>query len=1079
MNYFLTLVATLITFLASANENWMRYSAISPDGKSIAFCYQGDIFTVDVIGGTARQITSNAAHDFMPVWSNDSKNIAFASNRYGNFDVFIVPEKGGSPTRLTYHSSNDFPNDFSADNTHVIFTSARLDSKTSVQFPYGLLSEIYSVPLAGGREKMEKTIPAEAINVSSDGNFWIFQDLKGYEDPWRKHQESSVARDIILFDVKNDNYKQLTDWKGEDRNPIFIDNQNFYFLSEKSGSFNVWKGNVNGNVYEKQVTDLKAHPVRFLSMAQNGTLCFTYHGDVYTIVNGAAKKLEITIFKDNTSNESEIIPIGPNASEFAVSPDGNEVAFIQRGNVFVSSVEFGTTKQITESAGQERNVSFSPDGKKLLYAGERNNSWNIYEIKRANDSEKYFYNSTLLTETELVSNGEETFDPKYSPDGEEVAYLQNRTALNILNLKSNTSREILAGNYNYSYSDGDQYYTWAPDSKHLLVQFFEFERWNTDVGLLDASGKDKPINLTQSGYGSFMPKFSMDGQMVYYGTDKYGLRSHGSWGSQADIEAIFLTKDAYYKFTLSEEEYKLWQAQEEEAKKEADDKKDDDKSAKSKKKDKKEEEKVEVKPIKIDLDGLQDRKVRLTMYSSNLSDFIVNKDATEMFYFTNFDKGYDLWSTKFKTEETKLISKMGTAGSNLYYDKEEKSLFLDNNGAITKFDIATSAPKAVPVNGEMRLNTAAEREYMFEHAWRQVREKFYVEDLHFVDWDFYKKEYQPKLKSINNGNDFGELLSEMLGELNASHTGARYRKRSKDGDATGVLGCFYDESYDGDGLKISEIMDKSPLLLHSTKVKPGTIIEKIDGEAILKNQNYYALLNRKVGKKVLLSYRNLATKEAWSEVVTPISFWEENHLAYERWMKRCEFVVDSASNGRLGYVHIEGMDSESFRKLFDKALGKYNKKEALIIDTRFNGGGWLHDDLATFLSGKMYMQFEPRGQKNMGGEPIWKWQKPSCVLMSEGNYSDAHLFPYTYKALGIGPLIGMPVPGTGTAVWWETMIDGATVFGIPQIGMRAVDEGYLVENRELQPDILIKNDYKQFAAGLDQQLIRAVQEMLK
>jgi tricorn protease len=166
-------------------------------------------------------------------------------------------------------------------------------------------------------------------------------------------------------------------------------------------------------------------------------------------------------------------------------------------------------------------------------------------------------------------------------------------------------------------------------------------------------------------------------------------------------------------------------------------------------------------------------------------------------------------------------------------------------------------------------------------------------------------------------------------------------------------------------------------------------------------------------------------------------------------------------------------------QLFDRALGKLHTKEALVIDTRFNGGGWLHDDLATFLSGKMYMSFEPRGQKNMGGEPIWKWQKPSCVLMSEGNYSDAHLFPYTYKSLGIGKLIGMPVPGTGTAVWWERMIDGKTVFGIPQIGMRSTTEGFLVENHDLEPDIKVNNDYEKFMAGEDQQLRAAVEELLK
>jgi C-terminal processing protease CtpA/Prc len=366
---------------------------------------------------------------------------------------------------------------------------------------------------------------------------------------------------------------------------------------------------------------------------------------------------------------------------------------------------------------------------------------------------------------------------------------------------------------------------------------------------------------------------------------------------------------------------------------------------------------------------------------------------------------------------------------------------------------------------------------MFEHAWRQVREKFYVKDLHGVDWNLYKKEYTKYLPHINNGFDFAEMLSEILGELNASHTGARYRPKT-DGDQTAAFGCYFDQTYEGDGLKIAEIMPKSPLSYSSNKIVKGVIITSIDGVELKKNINYYPLLNRKAGKKVLLGLKDEKGNE-WEEIIKPISFWAQLNLAYHRWTKKCEQTVDELSNGELGYVHIEGMNSASFRELFDKALGKFHKKKALIVDTRFNGGGWLHDDLATFLSGKMYMKFEPRGQKNMGGEPIWKWQKPSCVLMSEGNYSDAHLFPFAYKSLGIGKLIGMPVPGTGTAVWWETMIDGQTTFGIPQIGMRAVNEGYLVENKELQPDIRVNNDYENMINGEDQQLKAAVAEMLK
>ena len=1060
-------LALFFSITSIAAPLWMRYPSISPDGSKIVFTYQGDIFVVSASGGTALQITSNPAIDYMPIWSNDGENIAFASNRHGNFDVFSISTKGGTPTRLTFHSANDYPYTFSNDDKKIMFGSSRLDDKNSVQFPYARLAELYSVPANGGREIQELTIAAEDVKYSPDGKSIIFHNKKGYEDPWRKHHTSSVTRDIVTYNSDSKAFTQITNWNGEDRNPIFIDADNFYFLSEKSGTFNVWKG-TKSNPYAEQITDFKTHPIRFLSKSKNNTLCFGYDGEIYTFNDGKATKVKIEIFKDRVSNQIHTKKVKGGISGYSVSPDGKEIAFIHHGEVFVTSVEYATTKRITNTPEQERNVMFSPDGKKLLYAGERNDSWNIYEASLTRKDDKHFYNATLITENVLVNNGEETFQPQYSPDGKEVAFLENRTTIRAINLKSKKIRTILGGEFNYSYTDGDQYFTWSPDSKYILAQFFEFERWTSDIGLINASGKEKPINLTQSGYAQGRGKFAMDGEMVYYSTNKYGNRSHGSWGSHSDVEAIFLTQDAYYKFTLNKEDYDNWK-EEQKAEKESDKKEEES--------DKKEEKEDEVTHIKIELKGLFDRKVRLTIHSSALGDFIVNNEATEMHYLAHFEKGFDLWKTEFKEHKTKIVTKLGSGAGGLEYDKDEKNLYYSKGGGITKLNIASGKPKGVSINSEMNINPSAERTYMFEHAWRQVREKFYVEDLHGVDWELMKKDYAKFLPHINNGFDFSEMLSELLGELNASHTGSRYRSHSN-GDQTAVFGCYFDESYTGNGIKIDEIMDKSPLIKNSDKITNGTIILAIDGQDIKKDDNYYALLNRKVGQRVLLKLKSPSGEE-WEQIVKPISLRQQNGLAYQRWIKNSEKMVDKLSDGKLGYVHITGMDSRSFRELFDRALGKLHKKEALIIDTRFNGGGWLHDDLATFLSGKMYMQFVPRGQQNMGGEPIWKWQKPSCVLMSEGNYSDAHLFPYTYKALGIGKLIGMPVPGTGTAVWWETMIDGKTVFGIPQIGMKSVTEGYLVENHELQPDIQVNNDYDKFINGIDQQLEAAVKEMLK
>lgn len=1079
MKHLVYLTLLLCSTFSFSQESWMRYPRISPDGSNIAFCYQGDIFVVPAAGGNAQQLTTNSAYDGSPVWSNDGKTIAFSSDRYGNFDVFTIPSTGGTPTRLTFNSSSDFPQAFRPNDQEIIFTSRRLDNASSIQFPTGILGEIYSVPVKGGREKMLLSVAAQNISMSNDGKKMIFQDVKGYENTWRKHQQASSSRDIVQYDIEKNEFKQLTNWIGEDRNPVFIDDNSFYFLSEKSGNSNIWKGAINGESYEEQLTDFASHPVRFLTISTNKTLCFGYHGDIYTLVKGGKPtKIPVTIHNDATSNATQIIPVTGNASEFSVSADNKEIAFVFRGDVFVTSVDYTRTKRITNTPQQERDVSFSPDGKKVIYASERSQSWDIFETERVNSAEKYFYNATLLKETPLIQDAAESFSPKYSPNGEEIAFLENRTAVYVFNLKTKQKRCVLPSEYNYSYADGDQYFTWSPDSKYLLVNFFDNNRWSTNIGLLDVSGKAKPINLTQSGYSCSSPKFAMNGEMVYYATDKYGMRSHGSWGSQSDVEAVFLTKDAYYKFTLSETDYKIWKEEEEESKKKAEEKATKDKD-KDKKSVKKSVDKADTtKSLAIDVDGLFDRKLKLTINSSFLADVIINNDATEMYYLSSVENGFDLWSTKFKENETKLISKLGNDGSVLYFDKEEKSIFFNNKGTITKFELASSVTKPISISSELNLNASAERDYMFEHAWRQAREKFYVKDMHGVDWDFYKREYAKKLPLITEPLDFSELLSELLGELNASHTGSGYR-HYKEGDQTATFGCYFDESFTGNGLKIKEIMEKSPLNLHSKKIKNGVIIEKIDGELIEKETNYFPLLNRKIGKKILVSFFNDQTAERWDEIITPISQYEENQLAYHRWIKRCEHIVDSVSNGTIGYVHVEGMDSESFREVYSKVLGKLNTRKALIVDTRFNGGGWLHDDLATFLSGSLYMQFEPRGQKNMGGDPLNKWQKPSCVLMSEGNYSDAHLFPYTYKALGIGPLIGMPVPGTGTAVWWETMIDGHTYFGIPQLGMRGIKDDFLVENHELQPDFKVNNEYNQFLSGVDQQLMKAIEEMMK
>lgn len=1065
-----------LAFAQSDTALWLRNPAISPDGKTIAFSYMGDIFTVPYAGGDATRLTVHEAYESHPVWSPDSKQIAFASHRHGNADVFIMPATGGEPERLTFHSSDDRPYSFSPDGSEVLFGAVRLDDHRSVLFPSRVLPELYGAPVSGGRTRQILTTPAEDARYSADGKFIIYHDRKGYEDEYRKHHTSSVARDIWLYNTADDTHRMLTTDPHEDRNPVFSAGGNrYFFLSERGGSFNIWKADLaqaEGN--PRQITFYEDHPVRSLTRSNESVLCYSYNGEIYTTLEtDRPRKVTVRIRPDRRYNLTVPEKIDGKAGEFAVSPNGKEIAFITRGEVFVTSVEFGVTKRITDTPTQERNLHFNSDGTKLLYSGERDGSWNIYEASPARPGEKYFFNATLINETPIVATDAETFQGQYSPDDKEVAFFEERTTLRVKNLESGEVRTVLPGSYNYSYSDGDQYFTWSPDSKWLLVEFANKGRWQDQVGLVKASGDAAPQDLTQSGYGGSSPKFGMNGDVVCYLSSKDGFRSHGSWGTQSDVYALFLNENAYQRFKLSKADYALWKEMKKEKKKTADE---EDGKKKKKKKDK-DDTATAPKPLDIEWEDLDFRRVKLTEFSSFVSDFLLDSLGENLYYLARTDKGYNLWKTDFKEGKTEHLVTLNGSRSNLHFDKGEKHIFMNNGGSISKVAVKDGKKEAVSYSGEMNLNADEERAYMFEHAWRQTLKKFYVEDMHGVDWPAYRDNYARFLPHINNGHDFADMLSEMLGELNASHTGARFRESDPKGDQTAALGVFFDESHEGDGLLIADVMPRSPLIDKERKVKPGVIIEKIDGETVKAGAPYYPLLNRKAGQKVLLEYRNQENGNSWEDVVEPISLGAESNLAYHRWIEAREADVERWSDGKLGYVHVRGMNSPSFREVYSRALGRHNDKEGLIVDTRFNGGGWLHDDLATFLSGEPYMQFVPRGQENLGGEPLGKWQKPTAVVMSEGNYSDAHLFPYVYKFFEIGPLVGMPVPGTGTAVWWERMLDG-TVFGIPQLGMRDVRTGELMENLQLEPDYrapLLPGDA---AAGKDTQLEKAV-EVLK
>ena len=1053
---------------------WLVTPSISPDGTRVAFSYRGVLYVVPTSGGEAQPLTTGRDYVRGPVWSPDGKRIAYASDMYGNFDVYTLSLDGGATERVTTGSADEFPFAYTPAGDSLIYRAQEMPAHKSALFYTRWTSQLYRIAVSGGREQLYLPMPAASMSFAPDGKTLLFEDVRGNEDEARKHHTSSIARDIWLYTPGSPSARQLIVREGEDRNPVFgADSDHFYFLSERDGgSFNVYASSVSAPSQVQQLTRFARNPVRALTASRSGMLCFTYDGRIYTMpaAGGEPQVLNVSIARPDGAPDSVFMRL-KSASDGVISPNGKEVAFVSRGDVYVSSIEFGNTRQITNTPEQERSVDWAPDGRSLVYAGERHGSWNLYMASITRSDEPSFAGATSITEKPLLVTAQETFQPRFSPDGKEVAFIEDRTKIRVINLATKQVRSVTDGSQNYSYQDGDISYEWSPDSKWIVLSFDAKRRWpNSDIGLVRASGTEPIFNLTQSGYTDTNPRFMMNGDVIIWHSDRNGYRSHASWGAQEDVYAFFINREAYAKYRLTPFELDELKA----AKEQGSDSVKDAKKGKGKKEAASTPSKT--KDLNIDLTNVEDRIVRLTIHSSSLADAIVTPDGESLYYLCSFEGKFNLWKTDLRKRSTKRVLDVKMDGGSLSLDSKGENMLIATGDRMVKVNLKSEKQTDVAISAPFTHRGAQERAYIFDHAWRQVINKFYRSDLHGVDWKYYREVYEKFLPYINNNYDFTDMLSELLGELNASHTGSGYRSPGlPGGPRTASLGVFYDRSFAGPGIRITEVLRGGPLDETKVKVKAGTVITSIDGVAVRDFADLPRLLDRKEGERVRIELREGAATR--SEVVKPISRGTLNNLMYERWVEQRRREVDSLSGGRLGYVHIRGMNAGSFRTVYSDLFGRYNDREGVVIDTRYNGGGHLHEDVEVLFSGHKYLDLVPREQV-ISEHPRKRWKKPSVMLIGEANYSNAHGTPWVYKTQGLGKLVGKPVPGTMTSVWWETQVDPTIYFGVPIVGY--VDRnGRYLENQQLEPDVDVALDYFKLQQGHDTQIEKAVQVLLE
>lgn len=1061
---------------------WLRYPSISPDGSEVAFAYKGDIYKVAATGGRATRLTSTSAYESMPIFSPDGKSIAFTSDRSGlGTNIYIMPSGGGRAQMLTTHSGRETPYSFSPDGQYILFKAQIQDDAKSTLFPGRSRTELYRVSVKGGRPERILGIPAEYARLSADGSRLIFQDYKGAEDEWRKHHTSSIARDIMEYDIKQDSFRYLTRNKGEDRNPVYsTDGQSVYYLSEQDGkTMNVYRKGLNESGEGVALTSLTGEPVRFLSIARGDKLCFTHDGGIYTMAKGGSpERLRIEILDEGDETETNHFSFSRGLRESTLSPDGKQIAFVMRGEVFVTSADYATTKRITTTPAEEKGLTFSADGRTLVYASARGGSFDLYKATMSRKEDPNFSNATLIDESKLLPNivGEKN-SPKYSPDGKEIAFVLGRKKLVVYNFASKQLRELTDGSTMHD-GPGEIEYSWSPDGKWIALSYIaRAHAPYSDVGIVSTKGGEAVHNLTNSGYFAYNPRFSHDGNILLYSTDRFGMRNHASWGSMHDVMAIFLNRAAYERYQMNEEEYELLTANEKKAKDE--EKKTESNQKKGKKTGSKgakpTAEKPKSKDITIEFDGIEYREVRLTPNSSELGDFILSSDNGKLYYFSSVEQKYDLWVHDLRKKTTKLLKKVDAARATMFADKTGATVYILGDQPM-KLDTKGDTFKTLSFSAKMELDKAQEREAMYNEVEREEELRFYRTDMHGVDWKALTKHYRRYLPHINNNDDFAEMLSELLGELNVSHTGSGYRAPGAT-HPTAELGLFFAETKGRDGLIIDEVIAGGPLDNSRTKLRSGDILLAIDGTEIKDGMDYFPLLAGKEGKNVLISYHSKREGKRIDEVIKPIGASTLRKLLYRRWIKQRADMVEQLSGGKLGYVHIPSMGDPSFRSIYADALGMYYGRKGIVIDIRHNGGGRLHEDVEVFFSGKQYLQQEIRG-KDYCEMPSRRWNHASVMLVCEDDYSNAHGTPWVYQKMKIGKVVGMPVPGTMTSVNWVTLQDPSLYFGIPFVGYRTAEGTYL-ENTQLEPDVLVPLDPNKALKGIDTQLEAAVATLLQ
>ncbi len=1047
----LTLVVALTAFNVLA-QPLIFHPNISANGQSIAFSYQGDIWTVGVNGGRANRMTIHEGYDGNPRWSADGSQIYFQSDRFGNNDIFVMTADGGASKRLTFHSGNDELISVQS-NGNALFATRRIYAQVERE------REIYEVPVAGGTPtRFMDAMGFDAV-VSPDGNKVAF--VRGTCRVAREAYRGPANRDVWVWDRQADSYQQLTTFDGNDFSPLWLNDSELLFLSSRSGRYNVHRANLSGNI--SQVTQLSEYGINTFSMSSaTQTVVYQAMDKVVAVdlSSGQSRDLNIQVTSDARYDQVSDKTVSNRVSEFAISPNGKYMAYVHRGEIFVTrnDKEDSRSVRVTNNPANDRAVQWLSD-EKLVFTSDRNGQYDLFLVESSDEEEKDLFKTFRRNVKQLDRTSEEEFVPILSPDRTKIAYRQGRGKLLVADIaedgKLSNKKTLVEG---WATPNG---VVWSPDSKWLAYGLSDLY-FNQEVYIHKADNSQEPINVSMHPKGDGNPVWSPDGS-------KLGFISSRNNGDQ-DVWFAWLKKSDW------ERARENWKRQEKEG---SDDKK----------KDEDEEVIIQIDP------NLYQRLEQVTAYAGNENDMVFDKSGEWIYYSLggsgrqNATVERNLYKIKWDGSKNKEVYGGGKTPRSLSLDSEQNSVvFLTTGGKVVSMKTKDDKAINLTVSSKISVDHLAEREQIFEEAWRGLNAGFYDPNFHGQDWDALKAKYKPVALKASTNEDFQYVYNNLLGQLNSSHMGFRGNNELKETqrDRTGQLGI--EGKHVRRGFEVTRVLPGSPADKEESKLNVGDVIQSINQEPISSNTNIYELLKATSDNPVLLEVSR-------DKNVEDVVIWPVRSLSselYDDWVEERRRLTAQYSNGRLGYLHIRGMNWTSFERFERELTAAGQGKEGIVIDVRYNGGGWTTDYLMAVLNVKQHAYTVPRGaasdldreNKNFTETypfserlPLASWTKPSVALCNESSYSNAEIFSHAYKHLGIGKLVGKATFGAVISTGGMGLIDGSFV-RMPFRAWYVKATGENMEHGPAVPNIELENLPAYKAKKQDSQLQKAVETLL-